>query len=255
MTDQAKARRPVLVSFSGIDGAGKSTQIETLQSQLVDAGLRVRRLAFWDDIAVLRQVREFSRSALFKGDTGVGAPNKPVDRRDKNVRTWYMNGVRFFLYFLDAGWLSVVVTKTRRTEADVVIFDRYLYDELANLPLNQRVTRFYVRLLLGLVPQPDVACLLDADPAQARERKPEYPLEFVQSNRAAYLFLSELTGEMTVISPGPVDEVARSVMTEVLKKLSPQQCKAISARDQIDASPESDGHSAQFEKWQSLSGA
>jgi thymidylate kinase len=219
MTDPSGSRRPVLVSFSGIDGAGKSTQIENLQRHLSAQGLQVQRLAFWDDVAVLRRFREFSRSAVLKGDAGIGSPDKPVNRRDKNVQTWYMNGFRFFLYSLDAAWLGVVVRKAIRSHADVVIFDRYLYDELANLPLRSRLTRFYVRLLLKVVPHPEVAYLLDADPVQARERKPEYPLEFVQSNRAAYLALSALCGGITVIAPGSADEVASNVIHEIEKKL------------------------------------
>lgn len=229
MTIHPSAERPVLVSFSGIDGAGKSTQIEALHTRLTDAGLRVRQLAFWDDVAVLKHIREVSKNALFKGDSGVGTPNHPVNRRDKNVRTWYMNGFRFFLYLLDAVWLRGVVMKIIRTNSDVVIFDRYLYDELANLPLNSRVVQSFVHLLLKLVPQPDIACLLDADPVQARDRKPEYPIEFVQSNRVAYLALNELTGVMTVIASGPQAEVGRDVMQELSKKLSSQQCAALLA--------------------------
>ena len=74
MIDPSRSRRPVLVSFSGIDGAGKSTQIENLHSHLSAAGFQVWRLAFWDDVAVLRRFREFSRSALLKGDAGIGSP-------------------------------------------------------------------------------------------------------------------------------------------------------------------------------------
>jgi len=219
MIDPSRSRRPVLVSFSGIDGAGKSTQIENLHSHLSAARLQVGRLAFWDDVAVLRRFREFSRSALLKGDAGIGSPDKPVNRRDKNVQTWYMNAFRFFLYSLDAAWLNVVVRKALRSHTAVVIFDRYLYDELANLPLRSRLTRSYVRLMLKCAPQPDVAYLLDADPVQARERKPEYPLEFVQSNRAAYLALSALSGSMTVIAPGTADEVASKVIQQIEQSL------------------------------------
>jgi thymidylate kinase len=220
MTDPSGSRRRLLVSFSGIDGAGKSTQIENLQRHLSARGLEVQRLAFWDDVAVLRRFREVSRSALLKGDAGIGSPDKPVNRRDKNVQTWYMNAFRFILYSLDAAWLGVVVRKAIRSRADVVIFDRYFYDELANLPLRSRLTRSYVRLLLKCVSHPDVSYLLDADPVQARERKPEYPLEFVQSNRAAYLALSELSGSMTVIAPATADEVASKVIQEIEKSLS-----------------------------------
>ncbi len=247
-------RQPLLVSFSGIDGAGKSTQIDSLHVRLSDAGLRVRRLEFWNDIAVLRQFREFSRSALFKGDTGVGAPGKPVDRRDKNVQTWYMHAFRFFLYFLDAVWLNVVAIQTGRSNSDVVIYDRYLYDELANLPLHSRIARAYVRLLLKLVSRPDIAYLLDADPLQARDRKPEYPIEFVRANRANYLALSKLCG-MTVINPGTTAAVEDDVLQQLLKRLSPGQCEAIFAvSGRYSVSPDHPAPSAPFGEWQRVSG-
>ena len=205
-------RRLRFVSFSGIDGAGKSTQIEALRTRLNGVGLRVLLVTFWDDVARLTRIREISGHTLFKGEKGVGTPDKPVNRRDKNVQSWYLTVVRFWLYFVDAISLSIVVAKTRRTDADVVIFDRYLYDELANLSLRNRIVRAYVRTLLKFVPQPDVSYLLDADPVQALARKPEYPIEFLHSSRASYLALSRLMGGMTIIDPQPVQDVERQVL-------------------------------------------
>lgn len=216
-----ESRAPRLVSFSGIDGAGKSTQIEALRTRLNDAGLRVLLVTFWTDVARLTRIREVSGHTLFKGDKGVGTPANPVNRRDKNVQSWYMTAVRFGLYFVDAISLRVVVAKTLRADADVVIFDRYLYDELANLSLRNGIARLYVRLLLMLVPQPDIGFLLDADPVQACARKPEYPLDFLHRSRASYLTLSELVGGMTIIVPQAVEDVERQVLHQVLTKLSP----------------------------------
>jgi thymidylate kinase len=208
------------VSFSGIDGAGKSTQIDALRSQLSEAGVHVRVLRFWDDIAVLGRAREYLSHALFKSEKGVGAPGRPVQRRDKNVQTWYMTPARFFLYFLDALSLSATVTRiSTANAADIVILDRYLYDELANLSLRSRITRAYVRLLLKLIPCPDIAYLLDADPAQAHERKPEYQLDFVNSNRASYLALSALAGGITLIPPLAAEEITRKVLREISQRL------------------------------------
>ena len=130
-------RRPTLVSFSGIDGAGKSTQIEALRARLSEIGARVLLITFWEDVARLTRIREVTGHTLFKGDKGVGTPTRPVHRRDKNVRSWYMTAVRFALYFVDAISLRIAVAKTLSADADVVIFDRYLYDELANLSLQQ----------------------------------------------------------------------------------------------------------------------
>jgi thymidylate kinase len=213
-------RRAILVSFSGIDGAGKTTQIEALRVRLNDVGARVLLVTFWDDVARLTQVRDVTGHTLFKGDKGVGTPTRPVNRRDKNVQSWYMTAVRFGLYLVDAISLRIVVAKALRTNTDVVIFDRYLYDELANLSLQNRIERAYVRLLLPFVPQPDVSFVLDADPVQARARKPEYPLDFLHSCRASYLALSELVGGMTVIVPQSIPDVERQVSQEVLNALS-----------------------------------
>jgi thymidylate kinase len=229
-------RRAKLISFSGIDGAGKSTQIEMLRERLQQAGLRVSMLAFWDDVSTLTGVREFSGHTLFKGEKGVGSPSKPINRRDKNVRSWYMTAVRFVLYFLDAVSLCLVAAKQRRAGADVIIFDRYLHDELANLNLNRGISRIYARLLLTMTPHPDIAYLLDADPAQARERKPEYPVDFLHQNRAAYLVLSKMAGKMTVIPPLPVAEAAQRVLEELLKKFSPDDLQRFEMSTQTIAS-------------------
>jgi thymidylate kinase len=166
---------------------------------------------------------------LFKSEKGIGSPGKPVNRRDKNVKTWYMTPVRFFLYFLDTMWLRIAVLRAGKSDAEVVIFDRYLYDELANLNLRNRFTRAYVRFLLKFSSKPDIAYLLDADPLQARQRKPEYPLEFIQNNRASYLALSELAG-LKVIAADSVAEMKGAVMQAMLGKLSPARVVALSER-------------------------
>jgi thymidylate kinase len=212
-------RSTQFVSFSGIDGAGKSTQIAALRARFEDIGLRVRVIAFWDEIATLTGVREGAGHAIFGGDKGVGTPAAPINRRDKNVRSWPMSCVRLCMYFLDALSVRRVAAKALRSGADVVIFDRYIYDELANLSLRNPLMRAYARTMLRLVPSPQISYLLDADPAQARARKPEYPLDFLCANRLAYLALSVPAG-MTIIPPLPVEDAKKEVWRHAQQELS-----------------------------------
>ncbi len=218
--EPAKVEAAKIVSFSGIDGAGKTTQIQALTEWLCAAGLRVELVTFWDNIVVQPRFREGLSQKAFKGDQGIGSPEKPLNRRDKNVTTWPVITMRFLLYFLDAMNVWRKVRLARKGSADVVIFDRYIYDELANLPLSWWLTRAYVRLVLALLPVPDVAYVIDADPVAARARKPEYPLEFLRSNRDAYIAMSRLAGSITVIDPLPVAATEFMVREAFLRKLS-----------------------------------
>ena len=212
------AAGPLLISFSGLDGAGKSTQIANLQELLQKRGLHTKLLAFWDDVVVLSRYREGFVHKVYGSERGIGAPGQPVNRQDKNVRKWYLTLVRHGLYLLDALHLGMVIAAARRESgADVIIMDRYIYDELANLPLTKTATCLFVRSISAWVPKPDVAYLLDADPEEACQRKPEYPLSFMYSCRRAYHRLVRMLGNMTVIPPLPLADA----MSEVEAAIAP----------------------------------
>ena len=209
---------PFLISFSGLDGAGKTTQIENLRAHLENRGLRSELLAFWDNVVVLSRYREGFVHKVFKSERGIGAPGKPVNRRDKNVRGWHVNFARHGLYLLDALNLRRVLARARSGGAEVIILDRYIHDELANLPLENSLTRAFVRFVAALAPKPDVAYMLDADPVAARERKPEYPLDFLVDSRRRYHALAPIVG-MTIVPPLPLEE-AKAEVVRVFDDLS-----------------------------------
>jgi len=212
-----------IISFSGIDGAGKSTQISALKSCLADNALNVKSLEFWDDAVVFSHFREYISYKAFNGDKGVGTPEKPLNRRDKNVTSLPVTVMRLFFYLADSISLRFVLEKMRGSGADVVICDRYIYDELANLPLNRWFARAFVRLALWIAPRPDAAFLIDADPVAARARKPEYPLDFLRQNRESYLTLARLTGRMTIIEPASIEAAEAKMKAAALDRISRSQ--------------------------------
>lgn len=222
-----RKRRPCLVSFSGIDGAGKSTQIERFCRTLGRMGLGCRVVRFWDEVATFRRIREGASSRIFRGDRGVGSPEAPVNRRDKNVRSWYTSIARLVFYGADALSVRIAIGRVAASGADVVVFDRYLYDELANLNLQNPLLRLYAWLLARLTPAPDIRYVLDAEPAAARRRKPEYPLEFLVWNRRAYLDLGRLVGGMTIIPPMPVMQVEEEILRVAAPLIAPARDPAL----------------------------
>lgn len=212
----------MLISFSGVDGSGKSTQIENLRSALHAAGLTTQLLAFWDNVVVGVKYREGFVHKVYKSERGIGAPGKPVNRRDKNMRGWHLTIARHFLYLLDAINLCRVVARQRKSGADVVILDRYIYDELSNLNMTNPVSRAFIRFVHSFVPRPDIAYLLDADPEAAYARKPEYPVDFMKKCRRAYFDLAGILRSMTVIPALSLPEAKAAVLRAAERKLAEQ---------------------------------
>jgi len=209
------ASRVRTVSFSGVDGSGKTTQIDNLCAFLTGRGISYRVYRFWDDIAQLTNVREGTGHRVFKGEKGIGSPDKPINRRDKNVQGFPMTCIRMFLYLVDAISTRNVYHRAMRGDVEFVIFDRYTYDELANMNLSSAVIRAYARFLMWIVPRPDISFLLDADPEAARARKPEYPVDFIRKNRQAYFDLDRVVGGITVIPPMAIEEAKKAVVSRV----------------------------------------
>lgn len=228
-------RKPLLISFSGVDGSGKSTQIDNLRVALHAAGLSTRLLAFWDNVVVGVKYREGFVHSVYKSERGIGAPGKPVNRRDKNMRGWHLTAARHFLYLLDACNLRRVVAREKKRGAGVIILDRYIYDELSNLNLSNPVSRAFVKAVQAFVPKPDIAYLLDADPEAAYARKPEYPVAFMEKCRHAYFELANLLGTLTIIPALSLPDAKRAVLRAAEYKLAEDNDESVLGSDGLTA--------------------
>jgi len=220
---------PILISFSGMDGSGKSTQIELLCASLVSAGLHVSRVTLWDDVVGFSKWRAGFSHKFLKSTGEIGAPGKPARRNDKNHRAWYLLLARSGLYLLDAWNVRSAVNRARNSTASVVVFDRYIYDQLATLPMNS-VTKAYARLVLSIAPKPDIALVLDAQPEVARERKPEYPIDFLHKYRASYISLCRLAN-LLLIRSGTLEEVQAAIAERAYQRCGVTRCKQASVAD------------------------
>jgi thymidylate kinase len=211
-----------LITFSGIDGAGKSTQITKLADYLKVQHIAVRHFAFWDDVVLFRSARTgFSRRVL-QSDGGVGTPERPARRNDKNTQSWPLLTGRAILHVFDVIHLRRVVRRAlKENEGAAVIFDRYIYDQLAALPMDRWWVRAYAAVLLQIAPRPDLALLLDAIPEAARARKPEYPLEFMRKYRSSYLELRKLAG-LEMIPAAEPEVVYLTILDRLHKFIDPQ---------------------------------
>jgi thymidylate kinase len=115
-----------------------------------------------------------------------------------------------------------VVAQAKKSGVNVIILDRYIYDELSNLNLSNPLSRAFVKFVHGFVPRPDIAYLLDADPVAAYARKPEYPVDFMKKCRRAYFELARLLKTMTVIPALSLPEAKHAVLRAAERELAAQ---------------------------------
>ena len=159
-----------------------------------------------------------------------GVNNIVLKARQMGTTTWI--AARFFIATITGtGILSVLVAHDQASAEEIFRIVRRFW---ANLPerlrkgalrtshanVRQMVFRTYARCLLKCMPRPDFAFLLDADPAQARARKPEYPISFLERNRASYIAMSGWAEGMIIIPPLPVDDVTVTILRKVSARLS-----------------------------------
>src|ERR1700745_2529386 len=199
-----------IVTFSGIDGAGKSTQIERLSKSLSEQGFRVLRVTFWDDVAFLSRFRA-SISLRTLGNKR-SSDHSPLLRNDKNVHTWYLTLVRSIFYLFDCLRLRRAALQLRKTNSDFVIFDRYIYDQIVQIRARHWLARAYVRLLGTIAPTPDAGFILDASTDVGFGKKTEYTLSFLHEYRRAFLALTRLVPELIVIAPRSIAEGKQQIV-------------------------------------------
>lgn len=189
----------MLITFSGLDGAGKSTLIEFVSTRLAEQRRAVRVLHLNDEVgmyAVIRSLRDRIRGRR-EPDLVPGAPDPRSQKLQRPAPTgwrgvasrWrtaiiWNKPVRRLLYLVDLAifqgyrfWLETV-------RGRVLIMDRYFYDTLVDVT-NGR-PRLWTRLLERLTPEPTVPVFLDITPEESFRRKREFSIDYLRHRADAY---------------------------------------------------------------------
>jgi thymidylate kinase len=239
------ARYAPLFCFTGIDGCGKSTQVQRLARRLRAAG--------WPTVTVWTGGQKTVTGALVRlGQRYLHAPRRGADRRflapqgDQRALAaefsqYLTSSHRLFQRhrLLGRSWLDVSIFE-HMLEIDLsvlphlfckraVVCDRYLYRSVVNAAVLLDISVSEVPHLLRhpalcLVPRPTIYFLLDMKAEVAYRRKIDLPsVEYVERRVPLYRAIAALTG-MTVIdggqSPDTVEEFVWAHVERALQDLS-----------------------------------
>jgi len=188
----------MLITFSGLDGAGKSTLIEWLRTALEEQQQPVVVLHLEHDLGVYASARWLrdglehlvrggrSNGAAARGAASIAGPQGGVAmlaRRIRNALVW-SKIVRRLIYPVDVLVFLCYRAYIEGIQRRILIMDRYFYDILVDVSSGQRWG--WIRLLKLITPTPTLPVLLDIGPEEAYARKGEYSVEYLQNRWAAY---------------------------------------------------------------------
>ncbi len=188
----------MLITFSGLDGAGKSTLIEWLRTALEEQQQPVVVLHFEHDLGVYASARWLrdglehlvrggrSNGAAARGAASIAGPQGGVAmlaRRIRNALVW-SKIIRRLIYPVDVLVFLCYRAYIEGIQRRILIMDRYFYDILVDVSSGQRWG--WIRLLKLITPTPTLPVLLDIGPEEAYARKGEYSVEYLQNRWAAY---------------------------------------------------------------------
>jgi len=212
-----------LVTFSGVDGSGKTTQAQALQSAFQTCHLRAKHV--WARGGSSRWIGLFTRWGRQNTTTAQPPtspqPSDPVRTRQKRFRS---PGLRWGWSWLTA--VELLLQYTRHVTLPlilgrVVICDRYVYDALADWAAyfgeDAVEQRLAARVLRCLTPRPHISYWLDtpADVVQPRSTEP-LPTAFLEAQSGAYGRMASLFGLQRLDGSRRKDEIADHVVYQVL---------------------------------------
>lgn len=184
----------MLITFSGLDGSGKTTIIAAARTLLERRNQAVTVLTMYDDItlyAFVRRCRDGLRKALGRDAPPAGTVQGD-ERPGRGVLGLIVYGIarhpaaRACVLPLDVVLFVCRSLYERRVRRRVLIMDRYFYDSLADVATGGQLAWLYIAVVLRLLPRPRAPIFVEVSAETAYARKPEYPLDDMRRRRAVY---------------------------------------------------------------------
>jgi dTMP kinase len=216
----------MLITLSGVDGCGKTTQTEMLQSAFEVCHLRANRV--WSRAGSARWLQLFTRWSKKRSAMNGALQPAQEAQLDAKIR---LRQQRFRSPWMRWGWswlttLELLLWYARQVTLPlllgrVVICDRYVQDALADWaayfgePAIER--RLAARTLRWLTPRPRLGFWLDVpvEVAQSRSAEPS-PASLLEAQSSAYSRLSALWGLARLDGSRDRAELSDEIVHQVL---------------------------------------
>jgi thymidylate kinase len=220
----------MLITFSGLDGSGKSTLVDYLKESLEDDNQRVAVSHMYYDIGVYACLRFLVQQTVGriggrseKRTLQTHAPREQCHKgkfRSRIARLRYQlawnKSLRIVVYPLDVLIFLLYRFYVEKLHRQILIMDRYFYDTLVDVTGAR--SSFRLRFLSWLTPTPSLPVYLDISPENAFLRKSEYSVAYLSGRRLSYQKLISELPKVLVLSTEQDLEITRRSLTSAIRE-------------------------------------
>lgn len=199
------------ISFSGLGGSGKTTQINKISSYFKEEGFRV-------SIVILRNKFLWPKLAGFLSKKNV--EKLTTNKNFSKITIKYI--IRHFFYFFDFWRVYFFYIFPKYFYSDIIFIDRSFIDFLVELDLSFGKITFLSYIFYKLLPKPEIELFFDIPPEDSYNRKKESNLEFIVEQYKLYNLFIKKIGDNSIIriySREEIDETFTVLKDMILEGL------------------------------------
>lgn len=203
-----------IITLSGVDGSGKSTQLKLLKERLEQEGKKV----FYFHAIEFSLANRLARISKGKKEF------TPGEEKASMKASWTSLQLRKIFLMIDIFRFRMLARKLTKEKYDYILSDRYFYDSVINILYLDKTQESDFLWLERFIPKPDRAFYfqITAEEIMQRNRVPEQGIDYLEQKIELFEQKKDVFGLMPIDASQSQETIMLSLFRHLDSGSSPE---------------------------------